>query len=159
MAAEGNRSVNQPVSLMQSVEGPPTERQIAFDIILKRGLPIAPALMLVAGLIWGVDGAASAAFGLGIVLVNLALSALILGWAARISLAFLMGAALFGYLARLALITAGVLAVHNQSWVSIVPLGLTIIVTHLGLLIWETRYVSASLAFPGLKPKPTNKRS
>ena len=26
------------------------------------------------------------------------------------------------------------------------------IVTHLGLLFWETRYVSASLAFPGLKP-------
>ena len=56
------------------------------------------------------------------------------------------------YLARLALITAGVLAVHNQSWVSIVPLGLTIIVSQLGRLIWETRYVSASLAFPGLKP-------
>src|SRR5439155_235035 len=31
-----------------------------------------------------------------------------------------------------------------------------IIVTHLGLLIWETRYVSASLAFPGLKPTPNN---
>ena len=28
----------------------------------------------------------------------------------------------------------------------------SIIVTHLGLLLWETKYVSASLAFPGLKP-------
>ena len=27
-----------------------------------------------------------------------------------------------------------------------------IIVTHLGLLIWELRYVSISLAYPGLKP-------
>ena len=26
------------------------------------------------------------------------------------------------------------------------------LVTHLGLLFWELRYVSASLAFPGLKP-------
>jgi len=34
-----------------------------------------------------------------------------------------------------------------------VPLALTIGVTHLGLLIWETRYVSASLAYPGLKPR------
>jgi hypothetical protein len=26
----------------------------------------------------------------------------------------------------------------------------------LGLLIWETRHVSASLAYPGLKPKNPN---
>ena len=25
-------------------------------------------------------------------------------------------------------------------------------ITHLGLLFWEMRYISASLAFPGLKP-------
>jgi hypothetical protein len=35
----------------------------------------------------------------------------------------------------------------------LVPLGITIIVTHLGLLFWEMKFVSASLAFPGLKPK------
>ena len=35
---------------------------------------------------------------------------------------------------------------------ALVALGLTLIVTHLGLLLWELRYVSASLAFPGLKP-------
>jgi hypothetical protein len=34
-----------------------------------------------------------------------------------------------------------------------VPLALTILVTHLGLLAWETRYVSATLAYPGLKPR------
>jgi len=149
--------VKDPVSLAFPVEGPATERQIAFDMILKRGLPVAPALILIAGLIWGVDGAWSAAFGILIVLVNLALSAFILGWAARISLSFLMAAALFGYIGRLALITVAVLAVHDQPWVDIVALGMTIIVTHLGLLIWETRYVSASLAYPGLKP--TDKRS
>ena len=26
-------------------------------------------------------------------------------------------------------------------------------ITHLGLLFWETRYVSATLAYPGLKPR------
>ena len=31
-------------------------------------------------------------------------------------------------------------------------LGICVLVTHLGLLFWELRYVSASLAFPGLKP-------
>jgi hypothetical protein len=30
---------------------------------------------------------------------------------------------------------------------------MTIVVAHVGLLFWELRYVSMSLAFPGLKPK------
>ena len=39
------------------------------------------------------------------------------------------------------------------------PLGITIIVTHLGLLFWEMKYISASLAFPALKPKPASKET
>jgi hypothetical protein len=39
--------------------------------------------------------------------------------------------------------------------VELVPLGLTIIITHLGLLFWELRHISSSLAFPGLKPQAT----
>ena len=42
--------------------------------------------------------------------------------------------------------------VRDQPWVADVPLGVTLVVTHLGLLFWETKFVSASLAFPGLKP-------
>jgi len=53
------------------------------------------------------------------------------------------------------LIGAAVWAVKDLSWVEPLPLGLTLIVTHLGLLLWELRYVSASLAFPGLKPGAT----
>jgi hypothetical protein len=133
------------------VYGPAVERQVAADMI-KRALPVAPVLLVVAGLIWGLDGVWSAAFGIGLVLLNFALAAAIMAWAARISLVVLMASVMFGYIARLALITVVVLLVHDQSWVAIVPLGLTIIVTHLGLLLWETKYVSASLAFPGLKP-------
>jgi hypothetical protein len=33
-----------------------------------------------------------------------------------------------------------------------VALGVCVLVTHLGLLFWELRYVSMSLAFPGLRP-------
>ena len=69
-----------------------------------------------------------------------------------------MGAVLFGYLLRLGLIFLAVFLVHDASWFEKLPLGLTIIVTHLGLLIWELRYVSASLAFPGLKPSPDRAR-
>ena len=44
-------------------------------------------------------------------------------------------------------------AVHDESWVSLKLLAVAILVTHLGLLFWETRYVSATLAYPGLKPR------
>ena len=42
--------------------------------------------------------------------------------------------------------------VKDAAWISLPALCLTILITHLGLLLWETRYVSASLAFPALKP-------
>jgi hypothetical protein len=134
--------------------GPAVEAQVAADMA-RRMLPVLPVLVLVAGLIWGVDGGISAAFAVVLVLANLGLSAALLGWAARISLALLMAAALGGFLLRLVLLTTVVWAVKDQSWVDIVPLGMTLIVTHLGLLFWETAHVSASLAFPGLKPIPS----
>jgi hypothetical protein len=134
--------------------GPAVEAQVAGDMV-KRMLPVLPVLVLVAGLIWGPDGAASGAFAVALVLANLALSAALLGWAARISLALLMGAALGGFALRLFLLAAVVWLVKDQPWVDITALGLTLVVTHLGLLIWETRHVSASLAYPGLKPTPS----
>jgi hypothetical protein len=69
-----------------------------------------------------------------------------------------MGVALFGYIGRLALITAAVLAISGQSWFSPIPLCATLVLTHLGLLIRETRYVSASLAYPGLKPRRAHQK-
>lgn len=130
---------------------PAVEREVARDMI-RRALPIAPVLIAAASIPWGTRGGASAAYAVAIVLVNFALSAALLAWAARISLPFLMGAALFGYVVRLGLITAAVLLVKDQAWVSLVPLGFTLILTHLGLLWWETRHIAASLAFPALKP-------
>ena len=134
--------------------GPAVEAQVA-GAMARRMLPVLPVLVIVAGLIWGPDGAASGAFAVALVLGNLALSAALLGWAARISLALLMVAALGGFALRLFLLTAIVWLVKDQAWVDITALGFTLIVTHLGLLIWETRHVSASLAYPGLKPTPS----
>lgn len=134
--------------------GPAVEAEVAADMA-RRMLPVLPVLVVVAGLIWGLDGALSAAFAVALVLGNLALSAAMLGRAARISLPLLMAAALGGFALRLFLITAVVLVVKDQPWVDLTALGLTLIVTHLGLLIWETRHVSASLAYPGLKPTPS----
>jgi hypothetical protein len=135
-------------------EGPAPERDIANDLV-KRGLMVLPALLVVFGLTHGFHGVLSSAYGLGLVLLNFAFAAALLTYTARISLSLMMAAVLGGYVVRLGLITAAVLAVRHASWVEMVPLGFTIIVAHLGLLLWETKYVSASLAFPGLKPKGT----
>ncbi len=143
--------MTQPL-FVTKVDGPPVERDIANDLI-KRGLMVLPALLLVFGATHGVRGVLSSAFGLGLVLVNFAFAAALLTYTARISLSLMMAAVLGGYVVRLGLITAAVIGARNLSWVEMVPLGITIIVSHLGLLFWETKYVSASLAFPGLKPK------
>jgi hypothetical protein len=134
------------------LDGPAVEQQVAWDMI-RRAVFVAPVLLALAALVWGVHGAESAGYAVAVVLVNLALSAAILTWSARISLAVMMGAVLAGYVVRLGLVTVAVLAVIHQSWVVVVPLALTLMITHLGLLIWETRYVSATLAYPALKPK------
>lgn len=131
--------------------GPAPEREVARDL-LRRGALVLPVAVLVGALGWGVHGAESVGFAAGLVLLNFWLAAALLGWAARISLGLLMGVSLFGFLLRLGLITIAVLAVRHQAWVEPMPLGITLVVTHLGLLLWETKFVSASLAFPGLKP-------
>ena len=133
--------------------GPATEREVAADIV-KHGLIAFPVLLAVGAIGWGWGGLASVGFAGALVLVNFWLSAALLAWAARISLGLLMGVALFGFLARLGLISIAVLLVKDMAWVRPLPLGLALVVSHLGLLLWETRYVSASLAFPGLKPTP-----
>ncbi len=55
---------------MDTAPIPAVERDIAIDIV-KRGLLISPAIILVAGLLRGVDGAVSAGIALGIVLLQL----------------------------------------------------------------------------------------
>jgi hypothetical protein len=134
------------------LEGPAPEQQLARDLA-RRAVPVAPVLLMIGALGWGYDGALSAGYGVALVVLNFLLAAAFLTWAGRISLGFLMGAALGGYILRLGLLAAAVLLVRDAGWVEPVPLGLTVVVTHLGLLVWETRYVSASLAFPVLKPR------
>jgi hypothetical protein len=131
--------------------GQAPEPEVAFDIA-RRSLPFIPAVLVLAGFGWGLDGVASAAYAVALVLANFVLAALMLSWAGRISLGALMGTALFGYAVRLALIGLAVWLVKDAGWVVPVALGITLIVTHLGLLLWELRFVSASLAYPGLKP-------
>jgi hypothetical protein len=132
--------------------GPAPEAAIVRDII-KHGMYVAPIMIGLSALIWGVNGGWSSAYGLAIVLGNFAVAAWMVSYTAKISYALMMGATLFGYIFRLAVIAAAVFLVRNASWAELVPLCMTIVISHVGLLFWELRYVSLSLAFPGLKPK------
>ena len=133
------------------LDGEPVEVAVTTDMV-KRGLWVAPVIIAICALVWGSAGAWSAAFAIGLVLVNFAMSAVLISTTAKISLGLMMGATLFGYLIRLGLIMLAVLLVKDAGWISLPALGATIIVTHLGLLLWELKYVAISLAYPGLKP-------
>ena len=133
------------------LDGPAPEIDVSKDIG-KRGLIAAPVIVAISLVIWGTAGAWSSAYGTAIVLANFLLSAAIIATTARISLSLMMGAVMFGYLIRLGLIFIAVWFVKDASWISLPALGATIIVTHLGLLAWELKYVAISLAHPGLKP-------
>lgn len=135
-----------------AVEGPAVERMIVADM-LRRGWP---ALLVLVGLgaFWGVGGVMSSGFGVGLAVANAAAAAAMVSGAARVSLGLLYAAALGGYILRLGLITVAVLSVVHQGWVEVVPLGAALVIAHLGLFVWEARFVSTQLAFPGLKPRP-----
>jgi hypothetical protein len=136
--------------------GPAPEAQIAKHLS-KLATAAAPFLLFIGFLFWGTKGLMSVGFGLALVILNFLASAGLMTVTARISMAMLMAGVLFGFLIRFALISLAVWLVKDVWWVELLPLGLTLIVTHLGLLFWEMRYVSASLAFPGLKPSVTTK--
>ncbi len=138
-------------AMTTALSGPAPEVAVTKDMV-KRGLIVAPLLIAVCGLVWGANGAYSCAYGIAIVLVNFLFAAGIVAVTARISLGLMMGAVLFGYLIRLGLIFLAVFLVKDAGWISLPALGATIIVTHLGLLFWEMKYVALSLAHPGLKP-------
>lgn len=147
--------MTEPVNpLTTAVESAP-----AFEISLdmaKRSVWLLPLTFAVGGY-WGIDGVLSAGYGALLIVLNFLLAAYMLSAAGRISFALMAGAALGGYLLRLGLIFAAVMVVRNMSWVEFVPLGIMLIITHLGLLLWELRYVSGSMAYPGLKPKPVQR--
>jgi hypothetical protein len=127
------------------------ESRIAVDLS-RRALLVAPVAMLGVGLWRGLDAAGAVALALALVVVNLLIAAASLGWAARNSPNLLMGVALFGFLGRLAVLTAigaGIKALGIVDWPVFC---ITLVVGYLGLLFWELRSVSLSLASPGLKP-------
>lgn len=131
--------------------GPAPEREVARDIAI-RGLKVLPVALVLGFIGWGTDGVLSVGLAVALVLANFLVAAALLSWAARISLGLLMGVALFGFVLRIGAIGLVLYLVRDEPWVAPVPLGFTLVLAHLGLLLWEARFVSLSLAYPGLKP-------
>jgi hypothetical protein len=127
------------------------ESQIARHLA-RRAAMVAPAVVLLVGLLRGLDGALSAAIGLVIVAANFLVAARIIGWAAQRSVGAIYGAIFGGFFVRLAVLLGIVLLLEPVSFIDVPVLVLTVAVSHLALLVWETRSVSLTLAAPGLKP-------
>jgi len=134
------------------------ELRVAADMARKAVL-VAAVLVTASGIIWGVDGALSSAYSVVLVVLNFLAAAALINLGGKRGEAWLMAAVLGGYMLRLGVLTVAILVVKDMSWVERAPLFTTLLVTHLGLLIWETRSVSLSLAYPGLKPRPSHIRS
>ena len=139
------------VLLAEGHDGPAPETIIVGDLV-RRSLPVLPVPIVIGAIVAGVDGALSAAVAIALVIVNFVAAATSLAWAARINLGVLMGVSLLGYLLRISAMFGAVFLLRDLAWIHLAVLGCTIVVTHLGLLAWELKYVSASLAHPALKP-------
>jgi hypothetical protein len=135
-----------------ALDGPAPESEIVRDMV-KRAAMAAPVVVVVFGLIWGLNGAISTGYAIAIVVVNFIVAAFLDATGARISVGMLMGMSMFGFFIRMAIVFGAFFAAKDASWMLVVPFGITLVVTHLGLLFWEMKYVSANLAHPGLKPK------
>jgi hypothetical protein len=129
------------------------ESRIARDLV-KHALYAAPVAIVAVGIWRGVDAGAAVALALALVIGNFLLSAAILGAAARRSPEMLMGVALMSFLVRLVLLTAIGVGIKELDIVDWPVFCVTLVVSYLGLLFWEMRSISTSLASPGLKPRP-----
>ncbi|MBM3671135.1 MAG: hypothetical protein FJW86_02940 [Actinobacteria bacterium] len=132
------------------------ELTIALDMA-KRAAFVAPVLMVGVGIWRGWDAVAAVALAIGVVVLNWIVAAVSLGWAARHTPNMLLGVALFGFIARLALITGIGVGIKELDIVDWPVFCGALLLAYAGLLVWELRYVSFSLASPGLKPKRPTK--
>ncbi|NNC91199.1 MAG: hypothetical protein HKN80_01770 [Acidimicrobiia bacterium] len=106
--------------------------------VARRALVVGPLLIVLFGLWRGLDGAAAAAVGVGIVVANFLAAGWVLSIAARISLGLYHAAALFGFFLRLLLITVSLLVLGSLTELDRMALGLSVVAAYLVLLSWES---------------------
>ena len=117
--------------------GRPPVELILVRSLLRRAVVVGPLAVVLSGLIRGLDGAVAAVIGVILVVGYYLLSGALMSWLARVSLGAYHAGALFGFVARLGLIVATMLAVAALFDVDRPALGLTVIATYMVLLLWE----------------------
>lgn len=118
--------------------------------MVKRGLLVAPVLIAALWIIGSPRWALSGAIGLGMTLLNLWLSARIIGGVAERNPKLLLAAGMIAFTLGLAVLTALALGLQTLDLVTFEVTGLTLIVSHLVLVLWE-----AARAYPA-KPVTTD---
>lgn len=136
---------------IETPQGAP-ELEIAADLA-RRSIWVVPVALFGGAIGWGMNGVASAGIGVALAVANLVAAAFLITRSVRVSPNALMVGALGGFLVRLSLLTGIAVLLRRLSWIEDIPLLFTVFLTHLVLLVWETRYVQLSLAHPGLKPR------
>jgi hypothetical protein len=141
-----------------AASAPNVEREIGFDLV-RRGVIVAPVVIVACGALRGWEGVISAGLAVAIVAVNFAIAALIMTRAARSGnpTSIAIGACV-GYLVRLGVVLAALILLHHQGWIDLPMFGIVLVATHLGLLFWEMKYLSITLGAPALRPEPLSAR-
>lgn len=129
------------------------ESRIAHDIA-RHALIVAPIAIIGVGIWRGIPAGAAVALALALVVGNFIAAAWVLGWVARTAPDLLMGAAMMSFLTRLVLISVIGFGIKEADVVDWPVFCVTLVASYLGLLFWEMRSISLSMASPGLKPKP-----
>jgi len=105
--------------------------------IARRAVVVGPPLVALFWATRGPRGAVAASIGVVIVVGYYLLSGLIMSTAARLSPGAYHAAALLGFVFRMGLIAATMLAVSALFEVDRLALGITVVVSYLVLLSWE----------------------
>lgn len=116
----------------------PVELDLAKSTV-RRSVVVGPAVVVLAGLFWGWDGAWSAAVGVAIVVGYYLISGVFLAWAARISFAAYYAGALLGFIVRLGLIAATMYLLASILPVDRLALGVSVVVAYVALLVLEVK--------------------
>ncbi len=105
---------------------------------VRRAIWVAPVVVVLFGVVRGLEGAIAAAVGVGVVVANFLLAGAILSGAARISLAAYHAAALFGFFLRLGLIMGTMLLIVRFVELDRLSFGLATVASYMVLLILES---------------------
>lgn len=135
---------------------PPVERQVGFDLA-RHGLLAAPFVLGIAAAAGGLDGLAGAGIAIALVIANFLAGSASLAWGVARGGGVLAAVAVGGFLVRMGVVVGVMFAVRDH--VSFTALAVTLLVSHLGLLAWETQSVGLSLAAPGLRSEPVGEQA